>query len=285
MSSIPQVATQNCPKCGQPYEWKPEYVGKIAKCPCGYVMKVPRLPKGHRLPPIAQSAPPPSPAAIPSIPDAVNMNPFATLHKEDPLPEEVERELAALGAYREAAPSEFDKFRDVNLPTALLAVGLALALAQIAYMSRSGTLVLAATAVILVQLAVNLALMLGGVLLAARFAGIDFGPLHTALVKLCAASVAPTALGGFITQMLGGDIAVTFLGLGISVLCYWGLLSYLFRLDGAQTMVCVLAIAGVRLVAYMCILGTISLLVMKWLGAAGGCANSMPDMPLSGIGE
>src|SRR3954470_22119751 len=30
-----------CQKCGKPYDWSPEIVGKTAKCACGAVLKIP----------------------------------------------------------------------------------------------------------------------------------------------------------------------------------------------------------------------------------------------------
>src|ERR1051325_1542512 len=30
-----------CHKCGKPYDWSPEIVGKTAKCACGAVLKIP----------------------------------------------------------------------------------------------------------------------------------------------------------------------------------------------------------------------------------------------------
>src|SRR4051812_25410305 len=35
-----------CDKCGKPYDWRPEFVGKTAKCACGAVLKVPSAPPG-----------------------------------------------------------------------------------------------------------------------------------------------------------------------------------------------------------------------------------------------
>src|SRR3954464_10086043 len=34
-----------CAKCGRPYDWKPEFVGKTAQCPCGHTYKVPAPPR------------------------------------------------------------------------------------------------------------------------------------------------------------------------------------------------------------------------------------------------
>ena len=35
-----------CHKCGKPYDWKAEFVGKVAKCTCGAVLKIPSATPG-----------------------------------------------------------------------------------------------------------------------------------------------------------------------------------------------------------------------------------------------
>src|SRR5215212_8687292 len=35
-----------CQKCGKPYDWKPELVGKVARCACGAVLKIPSAQPG-----------------------------------------------------------------------------------------------------------------------------------------------------------------------------------------------------------------------------------------------
>jgi hypothetical protein len=138
----------------------------------------------------------------------------------------------------------------VTLPLYLLAAGLFILMGQVfqGVSMTPGTL-MGVTFGVGIGILVNVALMLGGVLVAARFSGISFGPLNLALLKLTAICVGPTALGDLVADMLGGDMAVACLGHGISIFLYYVLLGHLFRLDGGQTVVCVIAIFVVRLMA------------------------------------
>ena len=280
----PTAAKFACAKCKRTFDWDPQHVGRLAQCPCGNTMKVPRLPatalvkalKPGGLPrqapqrSPAATLPPPLPgmppltgdsAATPNTPPPLPpqpMTPFipgqSLIHDPgaDKLDADIEAELAATGAYAEhEGEAKPDPFRDLHLPLGLLGVGGLLVIAQVVLVATQSRA--AAVGVIIgtaVSLVINVALMLGGVLLAARFAGISFGEFKTALLKLCAIYVAPTFLGQLMTQALGGNAAVACIGWGVSVICYWGLTSYLFQLDGAQTMTCVTAISIVRFLAH-----------------------------------
>jgi hypothetical protein len=199
--------------------------------------------------PAVPSAPPPLPQPVvsPFIPGkSIIHDPNA-----DKLDAQIEAELAATGAYAEAEGEiKPDSFRDKHFPLGLLAVGGLLVVAQVVLVASQSKAAAAGLIIgTLISLVINVALMLGGVLLAARFAGIYFGELKTAILKLSAIYIAPTFLGQLVTQALGGNIAVACIGWGVSVICYWALTSYLFQLDGSQTMTCVAAIAIVRFLA------------------------------------
>ena len=278
-ASLPEVSSLDCPKCQQPYEWRPEYVGKTGRCVCGQVIKVPPLPKAW--PAVLKDVNAPSGLqaaeqalaiyAPPTPQNAISMNPFRGLEREDELPEEVERELAELGHYAESHPMEYDKFRDQQVPLGLLAAGIAIMLGQVAYMTQGqGVALFAATVLIALQLLVNLVLIIGGVVLAAWLTGINFGPLNLAILKLSAICVAPTVLGSMLTQAMGGNVAVAMLGIGVSIICYWALFSYLFRLDGAQTMTCVMVIGVIRFAVHMFILARLGALVTGGIGVEAG---------------
>jgi hypothetical protein len=117
--------------------------------------------------------------------------------------------------------------------------------------------------------------MLGGVLLASKFAGIHFGDLKPAILKLTAVYIGPSAVGQLLAAALGGDMAVGILGNAVSIVCYWALISYMFRLDGQQTMICVFTIGAVRLVTSMCLLTTLMAALANVMGAGGGGAEAM----------
>lgn len=298
----------NCPKCRRGHPWSAEHVGRLARCACGHVLKVPPAPAGgppqapragaparspsshlppplpphaapSPLPPIPSSGvpvPPPLPAPARDGPPRMTLASLAG-GDDETLDARTEAELAAGAEYAEqAGEHEPDPFREVKLPSILLAVGLLLTVAQAAYVAAQSPA--AAVGLIIgtvLSLGINVALMLVGVFLAAKFAGICFGDARTAVLKLCAIYVGPTMLGTLVTQALGGDIAVACLGWGVSIVCYWGLTSYLFRLDGAQTMTCVFTIGVVRVAASF----LVGMLAVLWVAHA---VNSNLDELSSG---
>jgi hypothetical protein len=91
-------------------------------------------------------------------------------------------------------------------------------------------------------------MMLMAALVAAKFAGINFGPVGPAILKLAGLCLAPSALGDLVTTLLGGDMAVAVIGWVVAAVIHYALISYLFRLDGGQTVVVVFAIGIVRVV-------------------------------------
>ena len=91
---------------------------------------------------------------------------------------------------------------------------------------------------------------------AAKFTGIYFGKVPTAILKIAAVYIAPTTLGGGVALVLGGDMPYVILGGGISAVLYWCLLSYLFRLDGSQTMACVVCISVLSMITKLFLAGS-----------------------------
>lgn len=267
-----QQSVFDCPNCRGEHPWAPAYVGKLARCSCGQVLRVPAAPRQTVPPPMplayARPAPRPMPqsggAATATLPPPVPaMRPpprpmpdgpprLTMASADDTLDPTIEAELAETGAYGDVAKplAVPDPFRDSTLPGILLAVGALLVTAQVIIVSLlSPGFAVGLLLGQLVNLVIQVGLMLAGVLLAAKIAGIYFGDARIALFKLAAIYVGPTTLGGLVTLLLGGDIAVACIGWGVSIICYWFLLSYLFRLDGQQTTICVAAITGVRMVA------------------------------------
>lgn len=270
-------ATFLCTRCKHAYAWARELVGKTARCSCGQVMCVPAKP--HAAPqgpmPTAQFAvgTAANPSFIPSSMATPSMGTLASAlavpvpavapgsagvtraiksgENDEPLDPELEKELSAGGLVaKEGAEYVYNEFRDKQFPQYLLLAGFIVIVAQVAISIGGSVGAFAAAAIAMaILVAIRLALMLGGVLVAARFAGISFGPIGSALLKLSAICVGPTALGSLVADMLGGDIAVQCLGSGISLFLYYILISYLFCLDGGQTVTCVIAIFVVRLVA------------------------------------
>lgn len=243
----------NCPACGTSCDWKPEFVGKTAMCRCGHVMKVPDLRAAEEesmLPTPHVPAPPRGKHNLREegpVPEAE--------FNEDEIDEKTARELAGLAEYGEEDPTKPDVFRDLHAPLGLIAVGLMITAGEVAWMAREGASVGAATVYVAVSTFIQLVVMFAGILGAAKVGGIGFGPLGTAVLKLLAVYLAPSALGMLITEALGGDMAVAMIGYGVAAVLYWSLIAYLFRLDGQQTVTCVMAIGVARWVAKAFVIG------------------------------
>ena len=267
------AATFPCPGCGSEHPWAPEYAGRTARCACGQVLKVPSELAGD--PSHSAAAPPPPPPAGASgggpsdIPAFLRM---AHAGGDDTLPPEVEAELAATGKYGEEDLTQLDPRRDTHVPVALLVIGFALTLVDFRFFMSAHPGAAVATAILYVgfKLTVGMILMLGGALLAARFSGVNFGPLGPALLKLAGLCVGPSAVGDLVTSMLGGDGAVAQIGLVVQILLYWGLVSYLFRLDGAQTMAVVGTIAAVKFLTTIAVTSLVMLAVSPAVPSGAG---------------
>ena len=70
-----------------------------------------------------------------------------------------------------------------------------------------------------------------------------------------------------LTAALGGDMPYVILGGGVSIVLNWALLAYLFRLDGSQTMACVLCISILSMITKLFLVGAM-------LSALGGQADA-----------
>src|SRR5688572_9999513 len=233
-----------CPRCRCPHPWAAEHAGRTARCGCGNVLKVPAALPGF-MPAGA------SPRAMPIVDEPGPVAPFLRMSSADAgeeLSPDVEAEMAALGRYAEDEPNTADPRRDLHVPVALLAIGFAIAVVDFGYTMRPGAAVAAAVLVTGFKLLFGMVMMLAAALLAARFAGINFGPVGPALLKLAGLCLAPSALGDLVTSLLGGDMAVAQLGWIVRIVLYWVLVSYLFRLDGAQTAAVVAAVTIVKIV-------------------------------------
>jgi hypothetical protein len=247
MSAVAEMIQLPCPGCRKPYEWSPEHVGKLARCSCGHIIRIPDI-----------SRPPDAAGRLPAL--AAGRPRFSASAASAAADDEVEDgSLADLGAgYGEEEQGTPNRFRDRDLPLALLALAGLLVLAQVAHLSSGSGLVAGAVLLfVVVQIVVNVGLMLLGVLAASKLAEINFGPAAPAILKLCALFIAPSTLGSIVEALLGGDVGAGIIGSGLTIVLYWGLMSYLFRLSLGQTLICVVTISAVNLLAAMCVLGAI----------------------------
>jgi hypothetical protein len=191
------------------------------------------------------------------------------LSPDDELPPEIEAELAAAAGYGEGDLNRHNPARDVHVPVALLIIGFLLTVAEFAVGKHHPAAMAVGAAVFGVKLVVGLGLTFAAALLTAKFAGINFGPFRTALLKLAALSLGPSALGDLTTHVLG-DAGFAQVGWAVRVVLYWFLAAYLFELDGAQTSAVVAAVAIVKVVMTV-FLGSLLLI--------GVAANSPTRVP------
>jgi len=221
-------STFACPRCGLAHPWSPEHAGKTARCGCGHVLKVP------------------APVAKVAI-DYRGVEKDPPLSPDDELPPEIEAELAAAAGYGEGDLNRHSPARDVHVPVALLVIGFLLTVAEFAIGTGHPAAMAAGVVVFGVKLVVGLGLTFAAALVTAKFAGINFGPFWTALLKLAALSLGPSALGDLTTHVLG-DAGFGQVGWAVRVVLYWFLAAYLFELDGAQTSAVVAAVAIVKVI-------------------------------------
>ena len=260
-----------CPGCGSAHPWAAEHVGKTARCGCGHVLKVPAAVAVPFAPPVAVPAPP-APLSTPE--DAAQVPAFLRMQGDariDDVPPEVAAEMAALGEFAEKNINEFNPRRDRNLPVALLAIGFILTAIDWGFsmQSHAGAAVAAGLLAASLKLVIWMAMTFGGALLAARFAGINFGPIGPALLKLAALCLAPAALGDLATTLLGGDGAVERIGFVVRIVLYYFLVAYFFEFDGRETVIVVFTITVVKIVTAVVVGSLLSIALSPVLAGAG----------------
>jgi hypothetical protein len=101
-----------------------------------------------------------------------------------------------------------------------------------------------------INLIAGTAVMLAGIVLAARWRGIDLGGFWTAAFKLAAVAVAPSAAVTLVTPVLRVIPLGVLLGWAGEFVLYFALLGALFDLDQGDTWYCVLVIFLVRVAVF-----------------------------------
>jgi hypothetical protein len=126
--------------------------------------------------------------------------------------------------------------KEYKIPAILLGVGILIELLR-AFFSPSKAGVTAALVALLIALIVRVGLGVVACYLTARIMGVGFGYLTTAILKLAAVFIFPSAVTFFI-PMFG----IPVLGSLIAILLYWGLLEWLFELGAMETIALVIII-------------------------------------------
>jgi len=129
--------------------------------------------------------------------------------------------------------------KDYRIPGALLGVGVLIYLAW-GFLTGGSAGLVAMVIYLPVRLIVQVILGVIACFITARFMGTSFGYLKSALVKLAAIFVFPSAATFFI-PWVGGIIAI---------LLYWKLLEWLFELEALETIMLAIVIWFVNIGAF-----------------------------------
>lgn len=252
------VARFTCAGCGKQYRWKAELAGRRVKCAkCTTIMTAPSFPPGDQQDEDLYDLVPDSrpPLKHQQYEDEIDADQRVIAPMIAPAIAPLIARPRAV-AYRTIAPtttrtSELDNYigdrkKDLYLPAALLLVGAGIEFARALLMARAGTNSLAYASIYVgVSLVINTTVMLVGVLIAAKALGISFGPVGTAILKLCAIAVAPAALSSLLMMLFPG-LSAALVGWALSLALYFALISILFELDAQETWYCVLIIGVTR---------------------------------------
>jgi len=153
-----------------------------------------------------------------------------------------------------------DRTVDLYAPVVLLAIGAAVGLWELTYLygdvreaARFGT----------AYLIVKLLMLLVCIPLLTRFAGLAFGTLPSATLKLTAIAILPEAVGLGV-MLLGGGCMGALLAMPISFCVSWAMFARLFDLDFMESRLCAAVYWAVGLVFGLGWLGLINWLIAIW---------------------
>lgn len=227
-----------CQSCGKTYAWKPALAGRRAKCACGHVMVAPDASPAAEvdedLYDVVDDSPPVAVATTPAIPMIKAVN------------------YARAETVGESAVDRYfpDRVKDLYLPLFLIAGGTIIELA-VALMGRSRSLAFAMGAVGTFMV-INTIIMLLTVMVVAKIRAINFGPVPTALIKLCGLSIGPGAVGSLLSLVFSWiPIIGALSGWIAGCILYFALFGAMFDLDESDTWVVVLSVFFVRLALFV----------------------------------
>jgi hypothetical protein len=242
-----------CDGCGRSYAWTPQLGGRKVKCKCGHVMVAPERPEQPQADDELYDL---SPAPTANSHDSNRMAPTPTIIRPETGPTLAYRrpDLADGDLVEMYFP---DRVKDLYMPLALIAGGTVIELGQ-AVLRRGGIDQLFATIVgVGVYMIVNTVLMLVGIFIVAKLREISFGPLPTAVIKLCGISIGPGAFGGLVGAMLAWIPLGGLIGWLVAFVLYFALLGALFDLEESDTWWCVIIIFAVKVGAFLLVLPAI----------------------------
>jgi len=280
--------TITCDACGKQYRWKPEIAGRTVKRGCGQIMQISHEPpaagdelydvvddattvKKTAVKPVKTLPAAPAGGACPSCGIAMAVGAVicidcgydvrrgARLSPDAPV-------AAAASGDDGAPPWVFRRkgltaeepvdikpspLRDLYLPLLLIPLGMFLCFYAEMHRTDRVQSVAHVAPVVIGGMMTSIALMLGGMFLAAAIGGVAFpDKVPITILKICAVALAPGAVAAILDPMIGG-INGNIVGNLAAVGLYWGLFALLFRLPGQDTVICVMIVWIIRVaVAY-----------------------------------
>ncbi len=146
------------------------------------------------------------------------------------------RRRVSLAAVDESG-SEFSMSRDIAAPMVLLLLGLAMRIAEIPFdRSLSGTSLGGAAAIAIFQTVLTVALMLAGVLIAAKLLGENFGLVGPAILKFCGMAIFAGACGALVVAVSHYQLRGFVIAMNVMFLIYFAGFCALFSLEPQEAL-------------------------------------------------
>jgi hypothetical protein len=206
-----------CEACGRQFAWNAKFAGKKVRCPCGQVMQYPAEIRQEEM-----------------------HYDLAPQHIEAAAPPQRVEPLSYQAPAGLKDSIDDAKLKDFYAPLWMLGAGVVIdTLAMLIYVHMAPVRVMVELGIGIVRETV---VMFAGVFIVARLQQIDLGKLHTALLKLCAITIAPGAVGMLIFVLSRLSAIGALYALIADFVLYFAFLGWLFDLDQEQTWACVLVI-------------------------------------------
>jgi hypothetical protein len=182
----------------------------------------------------------------------------ASPRRKGPVPVALTYRPAAPPAPADANKADPETIRSLYMPLWLLGSGIVVEVTAALMRERNWAYGLT---IVGVQVIAGTAVLLMGVLLAARLRRVALGSLPVAAMKLSAVMMAPAAVFTLLSAFLGDGLLGVLVGFAASFVLYFALLGAFFDLDESDTWYFVWVIFLVRLAVYF----ALAYGVLRWL--------------------
>jgi hypothetical protein len=267
--------TFSCASCGRRFAYKAQMAGKRVKCACGNVFAV-KLQTAEEEYDLAPEGPVRGVAPAQALPvvtaqagegaagSELASAPMSAAASTPARQTRIDQSRVLQYAHKKPrgeADLELEKvsrLKTVYLPAALIVTGVGLRVAPffVKGIMHQGMAVMVLAAV--GALAVNVVLMLCGVLIASQFLDADFGSLRSAVLKLIATAVVGGGAAGWLLSLdwSHGGIQGPLLALHAMILIYWIMFAMFFELDLLENLFTVAIVMGLHIVAFCAVFGS-----------------------------